>query len=150
MIIAIDPGASGGIAANDEAVAAFPMPEGMTDQADLLRALVVSSRGKSVVVYIEKTGTYQPGNSGPAAATFARHCGHLEAIVYMLGVPLVEVSPQKWQKAIGTFPKEKKDRKNAIKEAMARLYPHLKVTLKTSDALAILTYAEKQFWPNNP
>ena len=43
-------------------------------------------------------------------------------------------------KALGPFPKDKKERKNAIKEKMARLYPHLSVTLKTADALGILTF----------
>jgi hypothetical protein len=41
---------------------------------------------------------------------------------------------------MGEVPKDKKERKNKIKELMARKYPHLKVTLSTSDALGILTW----------
>ena len=135
-ILAIDPGAGGGIAwfAND-GVLCHDMPEGMTEQADRLRQF------SGFTAIMEKTGGYMPGNSGPAAATFARHCGHLEAALYCFGIPTEQVSPQKWQKALGTFSKDKQERKRQIKELMARRYPHLNVTLKTADALAILTYA---------
>jgi hypothetical protein len=139
-IIAIDPGANGGIAwVEDFTIHAAPMPDGMTEQADTIREIWVNGKIKKAV--IEKTGSYVPGNSGPAAATFARHCGHIEAILYMLSLPTIQVAPQIWQKSLGSLPKDKKERKNAIKEQMARRYPYLKVTLKTADALGILTYA---------
>lgn len=138
-IIAIDPGESGGIAwTQDGFVNACNMPKGMTAQADTIREICVQEHITHAV--IEKTGSYFPGNSGPAAATFARHCGHLEAILYMLSVSTEQVAPQVWQKSLGNLPKEKKDRKNAIKEQMARLYPRLSVNLKVADALAILDY----------
>jgi hypothetical protein len=43
-------------------------------------------------------------------------------------------------KALGAWPTEKQDRKRAIREEMQRRYPHLAVTLKTADALALLTW----------
>ena len=139
-LISIDPGASGGIAwTDDDIVHCAPMPEGMSEQADFIRSLCLNS---SPVCIIEKTGTYFPGNSGVAAATFARHCGHLEAILYMCGASTEQVSPRRWMAGMN-LPKNKKERKKAIREAMARKYPHLPVTLKTADALAILTYAHK-------
>ena len=57
-----------------------------------------------------------PGNSGPAAATFARHCGHLEAILYVLGIPTEQVAPGVWQRSLGELPKDKPERKRAIRE----------------------------------
>ena len=139
--LAIDPGAAGGIAFADRdgIVQAVPMPVGMTAQADLIREIAANNPGIECV--IEQVGMYVKGNSGPAAATFARHCGHLDAILYCFGIPTTQVSPQKWMKSLGAMPKDKKERKNAIKEKMARLYPHLSVTLKTSDALGLYTYA---------
>ena len=141
-ILAIDPGASGGLAwlDNEGNIHAEPMPVGMTAQADKIREIATSEFIPTIECVIEKVGGYQPGNSGPAAAKFARHCGNLEAILYCYGVPTAQVSPQRWMKALGPFPKDKKERKNAIKEKMARLYPHLSVTLKTADALGILTF----------
>ena len=140
-LIAIDPGASGGLAWIDQDghTHAEPMPAGMTAQADRLRALAAELPGAEAV--IEKVGGYMPGNSGPAAATFARHCGHLDAILYMAGLPTVAVAPSVWQKALGELPREKADRKRAIRELMARRFPALSVTLKTADALGILTWA---------
>ncbi|MFM8357984.1 MAG: hypothetical protein ACKOET_05460 [Verrucomicrobiota bacterium] len=140
-VIGIDPGASGGLAwiDPDGVTHAEPMPEGMTGQADRIRALSAELPG--AVAVIEKTGGYMPGNSGPGAVTFARHCGHLEAILYTVGVPTSAVAPGVWQRALGELPKEKADRKRAIRELMARRFPALGVTLKTADALGILCWA---------
>jgi hypothetical protein len=139
-ILAIDPGASGGMAwLADGIVYAAPMPEGMTAQVDFIRA--IEAQDLRLTAIIENVGHYMPGNSGPAAATFARHCGHMEAALYCLGVPTEKpVAPQTWQKALGPFDKDKATRKRQIKEAMARKYPHISVTLKTADALGILTW----------
>ena len=85
-MIAIDPGASGGIAwMRDEpaSVEAVAMPVGMTAQADLLRSLSSIGFRKAI---IERVGGYKPGNSGPAACVFARHCGHVEALCYGYGI----------------------------------------------------------------
>lgn len=143
-LLAIDPGTSGGFAWIDKtgAVHAEPMPEGMTAQADALRALSAELPALSAVV--EKVGCYRPGNSGPAAATFARHCGHLDAIFYLLGIPTTAVAPGVWQRCCGSLPKDKAARKRSIKEQMARRYPGVSVTLKTADALGMLTWAMKQ------
>ncbi len=143
-ILAIDPGAAGGFAWIDAegTVNAEPMPDGMTGQADRLRSLVAGSPLLSAVV--EKVGTYRPGNSGPAAATFARHCGNIEAVLYLLGIPTKAVAPGVWQRCCGSLSKEKAARKRSIKEQMARSYPHVSVTLKTADALGILTWAMSQ------
>jgi hypothetical protein len=139
--LAIDPGASGGFAWIDDEgiVQAMKMPATMTEQLEALRNLSFYNPKMAVM---EKVGGYQPGNSGPAAATFARHCGHLEAALYLLGVPVIPVLPTRWMRAIGVPPKlEKGERKNAIKEIVARRFPHLKVTLATADALGMLIYS---------
>lgn len=140
-ILAIDPGASGGFAwiDNDGQILTEPMPDGMTNQIDALRTIAVFQPGIRCVM--EKVGSYMPGNSGPAAATFARHCGSLETALYCFGVPTEQVLPKKWQAIIGSLSAEKPERKRQIKDAMQRRYPHLSVTLKTADALGILTYA---------
>jgi hypothetical protein len=140
-VVAIDPGAAGGFAWMDAAgvVEALPLPVGMTAQIDALRSLATATPGLTAVV--ERVGGYMPGNSGPASCTFARHCGHLEAALYTLGVPVRQVAPQTWMKSLGALPREKADRKRAIRELMARRHPHLTVTLATADALGILEWA---------
>jgi len=143
-ILTIDPGASGGLAWMDPdgITHCEPMPEGMTVQADRLRALAAELPGP--VAVMEKVGGYMPGNSGPAAVTFGRHCGHVEAVLYVLGVPTEQVAPGVWMKALGALPKDKPARKRAIRELMARRFPALAVTLKTADALGILTWATEK------
>ena len=118
----------------------------MPDIADAIHSYAYPNNNDSryLKVYIEKVGTYVPGNSGPAAAKFARHCGHIEALLYAFQLDAIEVTANKWMKGIGTWPKDKAQRKRAIKEAMQKRYARCKVTLATSDALGILTYALQQ------
>jgi hypothetical protein len=140
-ILCIDPGASGGLAVQPPygMVEAQAMPEGMTAQIDAIRAIAANFPG--LVAYIENVGFHRPGNSAVATAKFARHVGHLEAALYACGIPTTTVTPSKWMAALGTMPADKKDRKNAIKEKVARQFPHLKVTLGVADALGILVWA---------
>ena len=140
-ILTIDPGASGGLALlnSERIVEAFPMRDGMTGQIDAIRHIAATNPGLTAI--IEKVGFHRPGNSAVSTAKFARHCGHLEAALYSAGVPFEEVAPGTWMKSLGALPADKTARKNAIKEQVARRFPHLAVTLKTADALGMLVWA---------
>lgn len=145
-IITIDPGTNGGIAFDNKdtgAVTAIKMPDGMTETFDTLRSIAVENDITQCVM--EKAGAHVMGNNASASAKFARHCGQLEMAMYALAVPTVQVTPQKWMRGVfgTTLPKDKRERKNAIKDEMARRYPHLTVTLATADALGIMEYAKK-------
>jgi hypothetical protein len=137
-LLAIDPGASGGLAWTDAAgvTHAEAMPYGMTAMVDRLRALAAELPGLAAV--IEKVGFWMPGDHPNSAAKFARHCGQIEAALYALGIPFYAVAPQVWMKTLGTLPKGKQERKRAIRELMARRFPSLTVTLATADALGLL------------
>ena len=143
-LLAIDPGASGGLAWTDAAgvTHAEAMPDGMTAIVDRLRALAAELPGLAAVV--EKAGWWMPGDHPNSAAKFARHCGQIEAALYALGIPFHDVAPAVWMKTLGTLPKDKPERKRAIREQMARRHPHLQVTLATADALGILTWRLRQ------
>ena len=166
IIVGIDPGLSGGIAWYDSLctghkVGACKMPGTLRDIYGLLSGHTATvGIGHAEAFYmVEKVGTYMPGNSGPAAAKFARHCGALDMALIAIGLPWDNITPVKWQKefigapAWGPLPpvktperkrelaRRKQIRKNLIKEKAQRLYPHVKVTLATADALGILTYA---------
>jgi len=140
-ILCIDPGASGGmaIACHDGSIEAYPMRDGMTGQIDAIRHIAATNPGLMAV--IEKVGFHRPGNSAVATAKFARHVGHIEAALYTLGIPTTTVTPSKWMAALGSLPADKTARKNAIKENVARRFPHLTVTLKTADALGMMVWA---------
>ncbi len=170
--LAIDPGLSGAFAWTDEFgdVHTEPMPEGMTAQVDFLRSL--KCQIPNIIATREDVGFHKKGNSASGSATFAGHCQALDAAMYALGIPTTKpVRPQTWQKTGGwsvtkhlpagykAMPEGTKDERNAkararsaaerahkneIREAMQRGYPHLKVTLKTADALAILSWVLAQ------
>lgn len=140
-VLAIDPGANGGLAwiDRDGIVQAERMPDGMTAQLDRIGSLRYDDGATTAV--LEKVGFHREGNSASASAKFARHCGHLEAALYCARYSTEEVAPGVWQRSMGALPKDKAERKRAIREAMQRRYPHLKVTLATADALGIMTWA---------
>lgn len=148
VILAIDPGISGGLAwcrsysAEPNKVQAVKMPK---EIKDLYKVMQEITNGQHAVCYIENVGFYRPGNSAPAAVKFGKHVGHLQMAIEALGIANVAVVPSKWMKEVLIeVPKEKGTRKHEIKEVMQKRYPHIKVTLALSDALGILTYAIDQ------
>jgi hypothetical protein len=141
-IIAIDPGANGGIAVYDSTsgYAAFAMPESDREKFDLL------SRYDITVVYMEQVGGYvgkaQPGS---AMFNFGKNYGTLIGILTALQIPLCLITPQKWQSFLGLGTKSgmtDAEWKRKLKHKAERLYPDLKPTLKTADSLLILKYAQ--------
>jgi hypothetical protein len=138
-IISIDPGASGAIIELQEGrIICHKLTSSMTETCDTIRSIAAVNVKTSAIV--ENVGGYMPGNSGPAAAKFARHIGHIEAALYLCAIPIVwNPTPQTWMKKIGVPPKmEKGDRKRYIKDWAARRYPTISVTLWNADALAML------------
>ena len=141
--IARDPGAGGGLAwCIGVRIDCLPMPDGMTAQCDFIRQLrceVVGAGGDCACI-IERVGA-MPSDGKASISKFMRHVGGIEAACYMAGLATIQVTPHKWMLAVcGVLPKNKPERKRAIKELMARRYPALNVTLKTADALGLLTY----------
>ena len=163
MIIAIDPGTSGGVAwwqLATNTVAAIKMPSTIVDLKELIEEIV---EPELIDVYVENVGQYRAGNSGPAASMFAGHCGEIRGLLVGMGIRQEKVAPQTWMKAIPSMPKfpaipksikgkerdkilskRKRIRKNHIKNEMQKVYPHIKITLATSDALGILYWASKK------
>jgi len=154
LIIAVDPGASGGIAwANAHAPAfALPMPPSVADVIGLLRDL---TRGDlQAELWLEDIPKFV-GKAIPAssAAVLFRNFGYIEGAATALGLRVIMVRPHDWQKhfRLGT----KKDCssttewKNKLKSEAVRRFPNLNVTLKTADALLILDFAKNSGAGNN-
>lgn len=142
-IIAVDPGASGGIAFTDRGIAqAQPITDDATSCA-LFRQL---SLGAGFIVYMELVGGYigkaQPGS---AMFNFGDGYGYFRGLCDAFNLPLVLVRPQKWMRAVlpGVIGMEYTRRKAALKQYAQERYPGIMVTKATGDALAILDYAER-------
>ena len=135
-VLAIDPGKNGGLAwvNGDNEVFCQRMPKGIRDILLLVKQI------DPVLAVIENVGGYRPGNSGPAACTFSRHVGNLEAILVTLAIPTVWVVPRVWMMALGEVPSDKAERKRFIVDSMKSRFPGLRVQLTTGDALGILVW----------
>lgn len=165
-IIGIDPGASGGIAWSAGGVInAKAMPDTRGDAIALIKAILIGSREN--VAYHEKISGYIPDGGPSMMFTFGANCERVSCILETLGVRIIEVTPQAWQKSLGlgkkglskapdNAPKEqrdavktanataKRDWKNRLKSTAQKLFPGISVTLRTADALLILEYAIRQ------
>lgn len=147
IFIAIDPGASGGIAWRvDDDVQCVPMPDNVHELYGLLYGIVLLP--DSIDCVLESVHA-MPRDSGRAAFSFGENYGQIQGVLAALKIPYRFVTPQKWQSKIGGLPKgadKKKERKAALKAYALQRFPHLgkKVTLKTSDALAMLAVEDEQ------
>lgn len=144
-ILAIDPGASGGLAWTDrEGTQCIAMPPTDGDILDLLRSIKAAGVDRCV---IERVGGYVGGAGSPGSAmfNFGQSCGFIRGCLMALSYRVEMVQPQKWQKhfSLGTAKSagSKTAWKNVLKAEAQRRFPDLTVTLKTADALLILDYA---------
>ena len=148
VVIAIDPGKSGGVAvAGFGAVACHAMPETEGDMLDLIRG--IKSGGdvevaETVCVLEEVGGFAGKAQPGSAMFRFGENFGFIKGLVQALGIMLELVRPQVWQKAFGlgtaSACASKTEWKNKLKAEAQRRFPNLHVTHKTADALLILEW----------
>jgi crossover junction endodeoxyribonuclease RuvC len=73
---------------------------------------------------------------------FGQGFGRLEGMLTALKIPYRLVTPNVWQKAMGC---QSKGDKNVTKAAAQRLYPALKITHATADAILIARYEADRY-----
>lgn len=145
VLLAIDPGANGGLAWLDQhgLPHCTPMPDTAGDIVDQIMALKFG--GEPLAVMEEVSGYAGNGHPGSGMFKFGRNFGVIEGVLMALGFRLLLVRPQKWQKhfSLGTSSSccGKTEWKNKLKAEAQRRFPSIKVTLATADALLILDYA---------
>jgi len=144
MIIGIDPGSNGGIAWHDgERARVVKMPATLQDLWELIGGIcgLTSNHGYTLCrAYIEQVHS-SPQMGVTSAFTFGNGFGHLEMALTAAGIPFVRVSPQKWQGALGC---RTGGDKNVSKARAQELFPDLKPTHATADALLIMEYGRRQ------
>ena len=147
-LIAIDPGASGGIAIehNDGKRHFEPMPETETEIHQILSEVLAASLREHVGAYavLEQVGGFTgEGQPGSAMFRFGRGVGVIVGLLVAMGIPFIEVRPQAWQSAIGTGTRgtrSKPEWKRHLKDLAQKRNPGAKITLKTADAALMLDY----------
>jgi len=153
--ITIDPGINGGIAWDGAALASFiGMEASATETAEEIERLaemddVLRRIRPGIKCVIEDVPMFV-GKALPGSTIFplAFNCGLVRGIAVSLRMPVILVRPQDWQKhfRLGTKGDTSgtTEWKNRLKAEAQRRYPHLKVTLKTADALLLLAYAQEK------
>ncbi len=142
--LAIDPGASGGFAWRDinGKVTVCPMPP-----TEEIVVMTLRHLQQIDLVLIEHVGGYMPGKFTPGSGMFNFGCGYgiIKGAMIAFGMEFKVVAPHKWQTDLGMGRKKdfEKGWKNHLKEEAQAIYPGIKVTLKTADALLMLNYAEQ-------
>jgi len=127
MILAIDPGAKGALAFFDVRACTLEVIDIPTVQvkrgqklkleiSPQMTAAIISAR-KPMVAVMEKTGA-MPGQGVSSMYQFGRSVGMLEGILAALQIPVSYVSPQVWQKDVGS-----RDGKDGNRARAAEIYP---------------------------
>ena len=154
-LIAIDPGAGGGIAyrmpkhSGTDPLTGFVIistTEGAVPMPDTPHGIAhVLSEISGNVAYVEclvEDVHAMPGQGVTSMFSFGRNLGTILGVLAALKIPYRMETPQKWMKKVGGLPSDKAERKHRLKQIAQARYPHLKVTLKTADALAMLSTME--------
>lgn len=150
MYIGIDPGVSGGIAVLDarpgKVIATYKMPETPADLLDLLKEYDPRVLGEPVRAMLERVnaGVFGQGKAGrmgvTSAFTFGRGVGYLQMALLAAYIPTDEVSPVKWQNALGC---RTGGDKNVSKARAQQLFSTIKITHATADALLLAEYGRR-------
>lgn len=137
LIIGIDPGKSGGIAILYPDIAPIVTKLDCTE-TDVRSWLMGNMEGKCFG-YIESVHS-MPKQGVASSFKFGQSYGFLRGLLVGIGIPFEEVTPQKWQKAMGCMTKGDK---NVTKSKAQQLFPGVNVTHAIADALLIAEYGRR-------
>lgn len=148
--IGIDPGLAGGIAwTGPDGAAAERIPETDREIIDLLSPIA-----RDAVAVLEQVHA-MPKNGSVASFKLGGSYRALRMALTALAIPFIEAPPQQWQRVLGLTAKRPAgveaqrhyhEKKLKQKARAQRLFPHLKVTLATADALLIAQYCARLDW----
>jgi len=142
-IIGVDPGKNGGIAwITDGKACVEKMPETLQDLWEIIHSIGFAcaiSGDVAAKAYIEQVHS-SPQMGVTSAFTFGNGFGRLEMALTAAGIPFERVSPQKWQGALGC---RTGGDKNISKRKAQELFPSLKITHATADAMLIAEYGRR-------
>lgn len=140
--IGLDPGnSSGGIAvigANGQAVSTLSLSRSTIHD---VAGVVATFRGTCGLALLERVSA-MPRQGVASSFKFGVSFGQLQGILAALGFRWEEVTPAKWQQAMKC---RSKGDKNVTKAAAQRLFPDLKVTHATADALLLAEHARRVY-----
>ena len=145
--IGIDPGVNGGIALITPEykwyAERFPRDRNPKKAYALFENMIMNAKNEGFLirVFLEKVHA-MPHDGRSSLFKFGSNYGLWIGIAVQY--PITFVTPKKWQSHYGDLPKDKKERKNNLKElAIETVGLQLKPTLCTSDAILIAKYGKE-------
>jgi len=142
-IVGIDPGWSGGIAYIGKLGVVAKSFTGQTEY-DIWQ-MIVEHCHRDVICYMEKVHS-MPAQGVASSFKFGHNYGFVRACVMSTLTPIIDVSPMKWQGALGCLTK---GNKNVTKARAQQWFPKMKVTHGIADALLIAEYGRREEGKNN-
>jgi hypothetical protein len=110
------------------------MPETRQDVANLILPYT-----NLAIAYVERVRS-SPQMGVTSAFTFGCNYERVVMALVCAGIPYEEVTPQRWQKALGCMTGGDK---NVSKARAQALFPHLKITHAIADSLLIAEYGRR-------
>jgi len=144
LMLGCDPGLKGGIALvySDGSAEAWNMPATERDVLDLVRELATRWTGLNAIPRATiETVHAMPKQGVTSTFTFGRGYGGLRMALLATEYALYEVTPQRWQGALGC---RSGGDKNVTKAKAQQLFPGIKVTHAIADSLLIATWGAKE------
>lgn len=144
--IGIDPGESGAVAMLDtltDGLHVDAMPMKNLTRRDLIEWLEPFGARGDVAAHVERVGA-MPGQG--VASTFKFGMAYERCLMALTaaGIPFEQVAPHKWMVAMASpLPKDKPERKRHLKARAQELFPSMRVTLATADALLIAEHCRR-------
>lgn len=138
-----DPGKGGGLAmlcwdgSRIATATAWATPQSDRDLVTLIQEQATGT----VLAALERVHS-SPQMGVRSAFTFGEQFGRLRMALVSAGIPLDMVEPKRWQTELGCM---SKGDKNVTKARAAELFPWLKVTHKTADALLLAEFARRRY-----
>ena len=163
LYLGVDPGVGGGIAvinSSARSTVTKPMVQLPTD-ADLLQWLrgIMREEAEGFAVieqqvprptrwYDKVRGAWTSSILKSTCLLYADYL-RIRMALYAAGIPAEDCPPQRWQKSLDIPPKRdgegRTSWKNRLKVHAQRLFPRVKVTLATSDALLLAEYGRRRY-----
>lgn len=141
LYIGIDPGATGAIAVLTPSgfLATCKLKETEHDIAEFIRETIVRP-DLPCFAYLERVHS-MPKQGVSSSFKFGESFGFLRGLLVAHQIPFELVTPQSWQ---GSMKCRSGGDKNITKGAAQRLFPSLKITHATADALLIAEHCRRE------
>lgn len=140
IYIGVDPGGSGAIAVINRGLEYRGCVKNSETESDV--AAFVRAQAHEVYkpfAYIERVHS-MPKQGVASSFKFGQSYGFLRGCLITCGIPFEEVSPVKWQTAMGC---RSGGDKNVTKARAQQLFPDVKITHANADALLLAEYCRR-------